>query len=150
MNKPIILFILFLSFIRLYSIGLRAEEQPRKATDANVFGHVVNAETGDHIPFINLIIEGTRIGTITDGSGHYLLTNLPEGTHTLVVQGMGYTTTTRDFSIAAGQSVEVDIEVETTSINLDEIVITSSPTQSGFRYQPDQAFMGEALQRRSE
>jgi iron complex outermembrane recepter protein len=129
--------------------GVAAEEQ-RPRTDANVFGHVVDAETGEHVPFINLIIEGTRIGTITDGTGHYLLTNLPVGEHTLVVQGMGYKTAFKGFVAIANQTIEVDIEVETTSINLNEIVFTASPTQSGFRYQPDQAYMGEALQRRSE
>jgi iron complex outermembrane recepter protein len=49
----------------------------QRNTDANVFGHVVSAEDGTHIPFINVVIEGTRIGTITDASGHYMLTNLP-------------------------------------------------------------------------
>ena len=142
--------ILSLLTLLLFSLSVLAVEEQRPRTDANVFGHVINAETGEHVPFINLIIEGTRIGTITDGSGHYLLTNLPVGEHTLVVQGMGYTTTYKDFVAIANQTLEVDIEVETTSINLNEIVFTASPTQSGFRYQPDQAYMGEALQRRSE
>jgi iron complex outermembrane recepter protein len=145
-----ILGLLTFSLFSLFSLSVQAEEEQRPRTDANVFGHVVNAETGEHVPFINLIIEGTRIGTITDGTGHYMLTNLPVGEHTLVVQGMGYKTTYKEFVAIAAQTREVDIEVETTSINLNEIVFTASPTQSGFRYQPDQAYVGEALQRRSE
>ena len=136
--------------ISLLSLPVLAEEEQRPRTDANVFGHVIDAETGEHIPFINLIIEGTRIGTITDGTGHYLLTHLPPGELTLVVQGMGYKTTYKSFVAVANQTIEVDIEVETTAINLNEIIFTASPTQSGFRYQPDQAYAGEALQRRSE
>ncbi len=129
---------------------LPAENEQRPRTDANVFGHVIDAETGDHIPFINLIIEGTRIGTITDASGHYLLTNLPVGKHRLVIQGLGYKTTYASFEAISGTTIEVDVDVERDVIRLDEIIITSSPTQSGFRYQPDQAFSGEDLQRRSE
>ncbi len=125
-------------------------EQQRPATDANVFGHVIDAETGEHIPFINIIVEGTRIGTITDASGHYLLTNLPVGEHRLVVQGMGYATVTKEFVAQANRTIEVDVEVPPTALDLAEVVFTSSPTGSGFRYQPDQAFVGEALQRRSE
>ena len=125
-------------------------EQQRPGTDANVFGHVIDAETGEHIPFINIIVEGTRIGTITDASGHYLLTNLPEGEHRLVVQGMGYATASVEFVAEADKTIEVDVEIMPTALDLDEVVFTSSPTRSGFRYQPNQAYIGEALQRRSE
>ena len=127
-----------------------AVEQPRPATDANVFGHVIDAETGEHVPFINILVEGTRIGTITDASGHYLLTNLPPGEHRLVVQGMGYGTTYTSFEAIPDQTIEVDVEVTPTALDLAEVVFTASPTRSGFRYQPDQAFVGEGLQRRSE
>jgi iron complex outermembrane recepter protein len=119
-------------------------------TDANVFGHVINAESGEHIPFINLVIEGTRIGTLTDVSGHYILTNLPEGKHRLVAVGLGYKPATVEFEIKSRQTLEIDIRVNYEGINLEELVVTSSPTQSGFRYQPDQVYTGEDLQKRSE
>ncbi len=121
-----------------------------QGTDANVFGHVVSAEDGEHIPFINVIIEGTRIGTITDASGHYMLTNLPVGKHTLVVKGMGYEPESVEFEISANQTIEIDIEISYTGVDMDEVIITASPTASGFRYQPDMAYMGEDLQRRAE
>lgn len=146
--KNIIFSLFFFGFV--FTIQASSAEQQRPATDANVFGHVINAETGEHIPFINIIVEGTRIGTITDASGHYLLTNLPPGEHRLVVQGLGYATTVKDFVAEKDKTIEVDVEVFPTAIDLAEVVFTSSPTRSGFRYQPDQAFIGEALQRRSE
>lgn len=124
--------------------------QAQTKTDANVFGHVISSEDGEHVPFINLVIEGTRMGTMTDASGHYIITNLPEGKHTLIVTGMGYETKSKDFEITAKQTIEIDFEVDYIGINLDEIVITSSPTASGFRYQPDMTYMGENLQKRSE
>ena len=119
-------------------------------TDANVFGHVVASGDGEHIPFINVLIEGTRFGTITDVSGHYMITNLPEGRHILVVRGMGYETNKIEFEIIVNQSIEIDVEVSYLGVDLDEIVITASPTQSGFRYQPDMTYIGENLQKRSE
>jgi iron complex outermembrane receptor protein len=119
-------------------------------TDANVFGHIVSSRNGEHIPFINVLIKDSRIGTITDATGHYILTNIPEGTHTLVVTGIGFETKTVEFTIKPKQTLEIDVEIEPAGINLDAIVITSSPTASGFRYQPDMTFMGEELQKRSE
>ncbi len=122
----------------------------RPPTDANIFGHVIEKKTGEHIPFAHLLIKGTRIGTITDASGHYILTNLPLGKHTLLVQSIGYARAQVEFEAIINRSIEVDIELETTGINLDEVVLTASPTARGFRYQSNNIFTGEILQRRSE
>ncbi len=146
-NKILLTFLI--SALFLANIGGKEMEQPT-GTDANVFGHVLDAETGDHIPFINILIDGERIGTTTDASGHYMLTNLPVGKHTLIVKGMGYEPASVEFEIEEDQTKEINIEVKYTAIELEEVVLTSSPTASGFRYQPDQAFVGEKLQRRSE
>jgi iron complex outermembrane recepter protein len=130
---------------------LHATENPqRPATDANVFGHIVDATTGEHLPFINIIIKGTRIGTMTDASGHYILTNLPVGDHTLVVAGMGYELKEIPISAESSKTIEVDILINHIGINLDEIVLTASPTASGFRYQPDEVLLGERLQKKGE
>jgi iron complex outermembrane recepter protein len=122
----------------------------RPPTDANIFGHVVDSITGEHIPFVNLLIKGTRIGTITDASGHYMLTNLPPGDHILIIQSMGYARREIEITTIMQKSIEVDVKLKSTGINLAEVIHTSSPTASGFRYQPDAVFMGEQLQRRSE
>jgi iron complex outermembrane recepter protein len=127
-----------------------AQINGQNKSDANVFGHVINSSNREHIPFINVLIQGSRIGTITDGTGHYILTNIPEGKHVLIVTGMEYETKTIEFEIKSNQSKEIDVEVNFVGVNLDAIVITSSPTSSGFRYQPDQTFIGEDLQKRSE
>jgi len=135
--------IAMLSIAYLNSLG-------QTKTDANIFGHIISTADGEHIPFINVLVKDSRIGTITDASGHYILTNIPIGEHTLIVSGMGFETKAIDFSIQAKQTIEIDVEVVPTDINLDAIVITSSPTASGFRYQPDMSYMGEELQKRSE
>lgn len=57
-------------------------------TDANIFGDVQCQ--GEHIPFANVYIEGTKIGTTTDPTGHYMLIDLPEGEYTIIANAMGY------------------------------------------------------------
>lgn len=126
------------------------ESNKRPATDANIFGHIINSETGDHVPFITVSIEGTQIATITDYTGHYFIANLPEGKLVLRVQGMGYETTSVSFKIESKQTLEIDVEINPKSIDLNEIVVTASPVQSGYRYQPDKSYVGEELQRRSD
>ena len=63
--------------------GVLGAEAPRKGTDANLYGHVVDCETHEHIPYASIAVVGTAFGTTTDASGHYFLKNLPEGELTL-------------------------------------------------------------------
>jgi iron complex outermembrane recepter protein len=144
-------FVLFnLILLSHHVIAVVNPKDQRPVTDANIFGHVVDANTGEHLPFVNLLVKGTRIGTITDASGHYHLTNLPVGHHVLLVQSMGYAPAEVEFEAIGKTTREVDISLAPTTINLSEVVLTASPTASGFRYQPDAVFMGEQIQRRSE
>lgn len=71
LSKHFLLFIILLFFSSFIHANLIR-------TDANIFGHVVNAKTGEHIPFINVVLKNTTIGVSTDATGHYSLTNLPE------------------------------------------------------------------------
>ena len=63
----------------LHIAGVLGVEAPRKSTDANLFGHVVDRETHEHISYASVAVVGTAVGTTTDASGHYFLKNLPEG-----------------------------------------------------------------------
>ena len=76
-------------FMCLYA-GASAAETPKKSTDANLFGHVVDRETHEHLPYATVAVTGTAFGTTTDASGHYFLKNLPEGELTLEVRALGY------------------------------------------------------------
>ena len=65
---------------------------PKKPTDANVYGHIVSANSGEHLPYATVAIKGTTIGCAADGTGHYKLNNLPLGEVTFVVSAIGYET----------------------------------------------------------
>ena len=144
MQSFIISAILILNFINLS--GFNEDE----ISGNTIYGRVTTVDEGETVPFINLIVEGTRLGTFSDASGLYRLTGMPSGSHTLVVKGMGFEITRIDFEIGKEESLRLNIEVAYRAIDLAEIVVTSSPTARGFRYQPDNVYLGEELQRRSE
>ena len=37
-------------------------------TDANIVGHIIEKSTGDHLPFVNVRVEGTTLGVVSDAS----------------------------------------------------------------------------------
>ncbi len=91
-------------------------------TDANLVGHVIC--NGEHLPFTTVSVKGTTIGITTDESGHYQLINLPEGTLTIVAQTLGYKPQERDVTMSAGETKELNFELEQDVLGLKEIVIT--------------------------
>lgn len=95
-------------------------------TDANIFGHVVDKQTHEHLPYVNLVIKGTTKGGSTDESGHYFITNLTEGKHTLEVSYVGYITYLTEFYVKRGESKELNIEIEPDTQMLGDVVVSAS------------------------
>ena len=112
--------ILLLIILTIAPWTLRAEG--KKNTDANIIGHVVSES--EHLPFVNLIIEGTAIGTTTDETGHYRFINLPVGQLTIKVQALGYKSKSFEVETKAGETIELKIDLEPDAIGLEEVTIT--------------------------
>lgn len=113
--------IIVLLALILLGNGIVAQE-----TDANIFGHVVDKQTQEHLPYVNLLIKGTTKGTSTDESGHYFITNLAEGKHTLEVSYVGYITCLTEVYVKRGESKEVNIEIEPDTQMLGDVVVSAS------------------------
>ncbi len=79
MNKIYILFLcLCYAVSAIMANTYKNDKEVTSPTDANIFGHVVDKATGEHLPGITIILKGTTIGSVTDDSGHYMLKNLPK------------------------------------------------------------------------
>lgn len=113
-------------FILILSAGVMQANLVR--TDANIFGYVVNSKTGQHISYINIILKNTTIGVATDATGHYALKNLPEGTFTVVAEGIGFKPQEKEVDLKRGKSIEVNFEIEEDALNLNEVVVTAGRT----------------------
>lgn len=105
-------------------------------TDANIVGHVIDAENGEHLTGCVVSISKAGLATMTDGSGHYVFRDLVPGDYELNVSFIGYTTVTRKASVAAGQTVEVNFEISPDAFMLDQVVVTSSKTEVRRRESP--------------
>uniref|UniRef100_UPI003217EEB9 TonB-dependent receptor n=1 Tax=uncultured Draconibacterium sp. TaxID=1573823 RepID=UPI003217EEB9 len=120
MQKLTLLILLFLSVIIL---PVNAQETH---SDAVIIGHVVSK--GEHIPFVNIYLDGTNYGTATDVTGHYMLIDLPIGKYTLVAKMVGYKIGKKDVVLKAGETIEVKFDLEEDVIHMDEVVITGTKT----------------------
>ena len=120
------LILLAATMLHLVVPGISYATEPKKKTDSTIFGDVQS--NGEHIPFVGIYLEGTSIGTNTDATGHYILTNLPVGEHTLIAKTLGYKTTRKSIDISLRQSQEVNFVLEEEHMTLNQVVVTGTKT----------------------
>ncbi len=125
--KNIITLLLCLITISVYA---QADEGVPNQTDAHIFGHVLDKKTQEHLPFVTIRIKGTMIAITTDATGHYFLRNLPTGNFTMEISMMGYKTITKEVSIRANTSLEIDFEMEEESIPLNAVVVSANRNET--------------------
>ena len=65
MNKIYILFLcLCYAVSAIMANTYKNDKEVTSPTDANIFGHVVDKATGEHLPGITIILKGTTIGSV--------------------------------------------------------------------------------------
>ena len=80
-------------------------------TYGKLTGRVVDAETGDLLPSVNIILDNSIPGSSTNFKGEYFVLGVPVGLHELSASFIGYTTVkVTNIWISAGLATSVDIE----------------------------------------
>ena len=116
-TKNILLFISLLISFPLWATDV---------TDAHIAGHVLDANTQEHLAFANVQVKGTSMGCLTDESGHFYLKNLPVGTHTVVFSMMGYETIEKTVTLQRDTLIELKVAIAETSFVIDNVVVTAN------------------------
>ena len=124
MKKSILLFAIFIL------MPLFAEAFERRHPEASVHGHVIDRNTGEHVPFLVVSLKGTTVGTSTGDTGHYFLEHLPQGTFILQVSGVGYKTASQEITLKDGVALEVNFLVEEDNVMLDGVVVSANRSET--------------------
>lgn len=116
---------LFVLFLMVPNFSVFAQ---KASTDSHIIGNVQS--NGEHVPFINITIDGTTIGTTTDLTGHYQLLNIAPGTHVVRASGIGYKASTRIVEIQLGQTSELKFILDEDVLRVEEVIVSASRNQS--------------------
>src|SRR5262245_44777780 len=92
-----------------------------------ITGTVRDQRTGQPMAAVQVFIQGSGIGALTQANGRYLLLNVPVGTHQVTAQRIGFGAVTQSATVAAGQTVALDFGMTEEALGLDEIVVTGTP-----------------------
>ena len=105
------------------AVAVSAQDLPR-----NVEGRVTDAMTGEPIPYASVHIEGTMLGTSTDGEGIYVITVPSDGI--LVFSSIGYKT--REIPVEGKSAVNAALVPDTESLEETIVIAYGTATKSSF------------------
>ena len=124
---------IFSTLVAALCVMLSAEAQD---TDAHIHGHVIDKDTGEHLPYIVVMLKGTTIGVATENTGHYMIRNVPEGKFTVEVSSVGYKTQTHEIEIRKGRSYEVNFTLEEDHVQIDGVIVSATRSETTRKMSP--------------
>jgi TonB-linked SusC/RagA family outer membrane protein len=95
-----------------------------EAPQQKITGKVVDRQSGDPMPGVNVQVKGTTVGAITDASGQYSL-SVSENNPTLLFSFIGYVSQ----EILAGGKTSIDVTLSEELTRLNEVVVVGYGTQ---------------------
>jgi hypothetical protein len=107
----------FIISIMLFSITANSQTGAIK-------GVVKEKGTNETMPGTTVVIEGTTTGASTDFDGQYIISGLKPGLYNLSISYISYKTQTiNNVSVVAGQDTEINIFMETETIEIEGVQV---------------------------
>jgi hypothetical protein len=95
-----------------------------QAPMARIQGRVTNAQTGEPINAVQIVIEGTTLGNLTNEQGYYLI-EVPAGLHSVRAQSIGYRAIViSEQRLLAGQTLTLNFRLQQTAVELEALLVS--------------------------
>ena len=132
-NKLMMLFVLLFGLIFYKPItasaNMNAENNPADGSENSyqqqieINGRVTDAETGDPLPGVNIVVQGTTTGTTTDMDGNYSIEASADAT--LVFSFVGY----QEKTVSVQSQEEINVALQQAVTELEEVVAVGYGTR---------------------
>ncbi len=115
MKKILLIFLTILFYSQNFLIA---------GTTGKITGKVTDDKTGEPLPFVNILIEGTNLGAATDIDGNYVILNVSPGKYNIKAQYIGYQPVlVEGISVNIDLTTSVDFKLSESTVELQEIVV---------------------------
>ncbi|MBN2366770.1 MAG: hypothetical protein EH225_12740 [Calditrichaeota bacterium] len=109
---------LLVSLVLLSSLHIFA------GTTGKIAGVVKDTETGEPLPGVNVVLEGTSLGAATDADGSYIILNVPPDLYTVVFNYIGYQTVrVRDVRVNVDFTTRLDQRLQQTVLEGEAVEV---------------------------
>jgi len=94
-------------------------------------GKVSDAASGRALADAQIQVVGSRLGSLSQASGDYVLNAVPAGARVIQIRRIGFQPVNRTVQVLPGGSQTLDVALSVSAIDLSEVVVTgtASPTE---------------------
>jgi outer membrane receptor for ferrienterochelin and colicin len=117
---------MFASVAVAAAFALALGPSPLDAQTGTLTGTITATSTGQPVNGVQVTVQGTNFGSLTNIAGRYVVVGVPAGTYTLQALSVGYATESTETTITSGQTATADFTMTVAAVNLDEIVVTGT------------------------
>ena len=121
-----------LFIIQFVSFATDPVKKPR--ADASLAGDVKSGN--ESIPYATVFLKGTTIGTAADATGYFKLSNLPEGSHTVIISAIGYKPWNQYIVLQSGNLLQIQADLMTDNIGIEQVVISADRNEKSRQQAP--------------
>ena len=107
-------------------LGLILFAAPLQAQDRGAVEGRVTTPDGTPLPGVQVTDPALQRGTTTGTDGRYRLESLPTGKHLIEYRYVGFQTATRNITLDAGETAEVDVTLQSRVLEVDGITVTGT------------------------
>ena len=98
------------------------------AQTGKIQGRIYDEKNNEPLPFANIVIYGTNIGSTSDLDGKFIFTGVNPGFIRLAVSSVGYKMViTEEIQVSSAKTSVIDIPMQQTVIETEEIKIEATP-----------------------
>ncbi|WP_343746812.1 TonB-dependent receptor [Chitinophaga sp.] len=90
----------------------------------------INTADGEPAAFVTIGLKDTKRGTLTNEDGTFTVKNVKPGVYTLVISCTGCQPIQKTVTVAPDQSVEIHLDLQNTSSQLNEVVVDGTRTRT--------------------
>ncbi|MGW8265934.1 MAG: carboxypeptidase-like regulatory domain-containing protein, partial [Longimicrobiales bacterium] len=104
--------------------------QEQNGENGRIVGRIIDANTAQPLSGVQVYLTGSGQGTLTDMNGRYLILRVPQGTHDLVAEMLGFSKkTVTGVVVDEGATVSLDISLEAQAIEVDGLTVSAEREQ---------------------
>jgi len=118
----IVLLLLIMNFIPAYE----SETKIAVSLTGTIHGVVVDEVTQSPLPAVNILVEGTQMGTAADLEGKFVIEKIPAGSYNLRFRMMGYEMRiVSNVVVTAKRKTFLKVELKATVLETEDLVVTA-------------------------
>jgi len=121
-------------FAQNFESAARAERNVNPSVRVSLSGKITDASTGEVLPGASIYFIDDKIGAIADGSGKYMITNIPNGHHVVEVSYAGYSTLVEHLELNI--NTEKDFALSTIVVENQGVIVTGVSGATSIRKTP--------------